>query len=259
MAATLFDVRKQRDLYRANGSFWYAYHAINRSAGKVQRLFERKTRTLELERGLPGLNTPEHMRQVWTEWDWSRGGEEWNLGLEWRRSVVDDLILANAGTDPVSLEIGPGAGRWSVALEEISARLYLVDITELSMKLCRERFAGCDNVEYRITDGNALPGLADASVDFIWSFDVFVHILPEDQRSYMREFARVMRPGAKAVIHHAGQGGINGHMRSSVTKEFFAQLVEESHLELVTQFERWGPDDRFELPVAGDVVSIFTR
>ena len=113
MAATLFDLRKQRGLDRANGSLWFAYHAINRSAGKVERLFDRKARTLELERGIPGLNTVENMRQVWTGWDWSGGGEEWNLGRDWRRSVVDELMLANAGPDPVALEIGPGAGRWS--------------------------------------------------------------------------------------------------------------------------------------------------
>jgi hypothetical protein len=28
---------------------------------------------------------------------------------------------------------------------------------------------------------------------------------------------------------------------------------------VVDQFERWGPDERFELPVAGDVVTIFER
>lgn len=259
MSAAIFDVNKQRGLYRANGPRWFAYHVINRSAGKVCREFERRARDLELTRKLPGLNTPEHMRQVWTEWDWSQGGEEWNLGVDWRRSVIEDLMLPHTGTDPVTVEIGPGGGRWSTELQALSSKLILVDLTELSMELCREKLAGADNVEYRITDGSHLPDVADESVDFIWSFDVFVHISPDDQQGYMSEFARVMKPGAKAVIHHAGQGGINGNMRSSMTSEMFAELVASHGLHLVDQFERWGPDDRFELPVAADVVSIFER
>jgi ubiquinone/menaquinone biosynthesis C-methylase UbiE len=258
-SAAVVKINKQRGLYKANGPRWFAYHVINRSAGKVCRLYERRARELELNRKLPGLNTPEHMRQVWTEWDWSQGGEEWNLGQDWRRSVVEDLMLANAGTNPVTIEIGPGGGRWSTALQAASSKLILVDLTELSMELCREKLAGADNVEYRITDGSRLPDVADGSVDFIWSFDVFVHISPADQQGYMAEFARVMRPGAKAIIHHAGLGGVNGNMRSAMTSGMFAELVHASGLKLVQQFERWGPDDCFELPVAGDVISIFER
>lgn len=256
MPATM-DVAKQRGLFKANGSLWFGYHAIDRTAGKVSHFFASRARALELERGLPGLNTPEHMKQVWTEWDWSQGGEEWNLGHDWRVSVVEDLMLPNMSASPVTVEIGPGGGRWSQHLQETSEQLILVDITELSMELCRERFAGCDNVDYRITDGAGIPGVEDGSVDFIWSFDVFVHISPADQACYMRDFARAMRPGAKAVIHHAGIGGVNMNMRSSMTKEHFAELVESNGLKLISQFERWGEDDRFGLPVDGDVVSIF--
>ena len=104
-----------------------------------------------------------------------------------------------------------------------------------------------------------MPGIPDESIDFIWSFDVFVHIAPDDQRGYMRDFARVMSPGAKAVIHHAGQGGRNANQRSSMTSDLFAHLVTEHGLRLIEQFDRWGDNGRFGLPVAGDVVSIFER
>jgi SAM-dependent methyltransferase len=259
MSVTIPDLSKQRGLYEANGSRWFAYHVINRTAGKVCRLYERKARQLELEQGLPGLNTPEHMRQVWTKWTWPEAGEEWNLGRDWRQSVVDDLMLAHLGPDPVSLEIGPGAGRWTSHLQEASKQLIVVDVAELALEMCRKRFAACDNIEYRLTDGSGVPGVDDESVDFIWSFDVFVHIAPDDQRGYLRDFARIMRPGAKAVIHHAGIGGVNGNMRSAMTRELFCELVAEHGLRVVDQFERWGPDERFELPVAGDVVTIFER
>jgi 2-polyprenyl-3-methyl-5-hydroxy-6-metoxy-1,4-benzoquinol methylase len=250
---------RERTFYTANGPLWYAYHLLDRSTAKINRLFERRVHALELERGLPGMNTVDHMRHVWTAWDWSQGGEEWNMGTEWRRAVVDDLILPYVTSHSVTLEVGPGAGRWSAALQAASAKLILVDITEISMELCRERFAECSNVEYRLTDGAGLPGMPDETIDFIWSFDVFVHIAPQDQRAYMRDFARVMRPGAKAVIHHAGQGGLNSNQRSSMTAELFARLAAELGLRLIDQFDRWGDNGIFGLPVAGDVISIIER
>jgi SAM-dependent methyltransferase len=250
---------RERGLYMANGVRWFGYHLMDRSAGKASRFFARRVYQFELEHGLPGLNTPENMARVWTEWDWSQGGEEWNLGNDWRRSVEDDLMLPRIPPASTTLEIGPGAGRWSSALQSASEKLILVDITALSLEMCRKRFGGCSNVEYYLTDGSGLPNIADASVDFIWSFDVFVHIAPDDQRSYMRDLARVMRPGATAVIHHAGDGGLSGNMRSSMTRELFAELVRANGLRLLDQFERWGDDGCFGLPVEGDVVSVFAR
>jgi len=259
MATAMPDVAKQIDLYRANGPRWFAFHALHRSTAKMSRFFERNVRELELQKGLPGLNTPRHMRQTWSEWDWSQGGEEWNLEGDWRQAVIDDLMLANIGEAGLTVEIGPGGGRWSTTLQEKSEKLVLVDVADKALDLCREKLADCSNVEYRLTDGRGIPGFADASVDFIWSFDVFVHISPEDQRGYMADFARPLKPGARGVIHHAGIGGLNGNIRSSMTKELFAQIVAEHGLKLVDQFETWGPDGQYGLPVAGDVVSVFER
>ena len=44
-----------------------------------------------------------------------------------------------------------------------------------------------------------------------------------------------------------------------MTSEMFADLVKANGLTLVDQFERWGPDGCYELPVTGDVVSVFER
>jgi SAM-dependent methyltransferase len=43
-------------------------------------------------------------------------------------------------------------------------------------------------------DGN-LPEIPDSSVDWVWSFDTFVHFHPELFDRYLREIARVLRPG----------------------------------------------------------------
>jgi SAM-dependent methyltransferase len=248
-----------RDFRSANGPRWLTYFLLERLAARAQDYAFRERADLELERRLPGENTVLNMQRAWGSWDWSDLGEEWTLSPEWRQSVIDELLLANAPNRPVSIEIGPGAGRWTDILQSISERLILLDITERTLELCRQRFAACNNIDYRLTDGASLDGVADNSVDFIWSFDAFVHIAPADQEGYVREFARVMKPEARAVIHHSGEGGRHERWRSSMTVEGFAALLEENGLQLVNQLTSWGPENEFTTPMLGDAVSIFKR
>ena len=51
-----------------------------------------------------------------------------------------------------------------------------------------------------------LLGILDACVDRVWSFDVFVHTLAEDIEPYVAEITRVLKPGGRAIIHHARDG-----------------------------------------------------
>jgi cyclopropane fatty-acyl-phospholipid synthase-like methyltransferase len=80
-----------------------------------------------------------------------------------------------------------------------------VDLLEKCVALCRERFADAvsrGTAEFRTNDGQSLGFLADASIDFVWSFDVFVHMEADVIRSYFGQFARVLQPGAVGVIHY---------------------------------------------------------
>jgi SAM-dependent methyltransferase len=256
------NLAKLRARYRDNGARWLAFHVLDHTASRVSRFFERKTRELEISADLPGVNSRRDNRTQWSNYDWSLGGEEWTASAEWRRSLIDEVMLPNMPADPVSLEIGPGAGRWSSELLAASRRLVLADISEQALKLCRQKLGEDKNLEYHVTDGASLGAVAASSIDFVWSFDVFVHIAPVDQKSYLRELARVMRPGAYAVIHHAGDAGMAGPRaawRSSMTAELFTRLVSDSGMRLVHQFERWGPNLQFTVSTAGDVITVFSR
>ena len=50
-----------------------------------------------------------------------------------------------------------------------------------------------------------LNGVPSEVVDFVWSYDVFVHLDPECVQGYLREIYRVLKSGGVAVIHHPGQ------------------------------------------------------
>ncbi len=136
-----------------------------------------EARLLSIE-GARGILGPAHRtyaghsavenRSVWTGWDWSARGNEWNDGTDpaaWKESLVRDVLLETIPAGGVVLEVGPGGGRWSEILQARADRLVLVDVTERALDLCRSRFAAAPNVEYILTEGGALPGVPDGSVE----------------------------------------------------------------------------------------------
>ena len=98
------------------------------------------------------------------------------------------------------LEIGPGAGRWTAELQGRARQLIGIDISEEAIRLCRERFGGMPNVDFRLGNGSDLAGVASGSIDAVWSFDVFVHVNRAEFKAYAAEIARVLRQGGKGVI-----------------------------------------------------------
>jgi ubiquinone/menaquinone biosynthesis C-methylase UbiE len=174
--------------------------------------------------------------------------------------VLLPLIPAGAAV----LEIGPGAGRWSEVLAPRAGRLVLVDISEEPLRRCRERLAGFDNVSYVHGRGSELPGIADASIDAVWSFDVFVHVAPSDFLAYLDEIARVLRADGVAAIHHS-DGRNRGRLlsrhgwRAPMSRELFAALAEPRGLAVTRQFDAWGQAGEFDLSAYGDAISVCCR
>jgi len=103
-----------------------------------------------------GNTVPENYEQ-WQNYDWSHGGEEWNVSPEWKQALIDDVLLRYVGRDETVLEIGPGAGRWTQVLQRVAKRLIVADLSDKCIELCKRRFAGCANIEYFLNDGQ--PGL----------------------------------------------------------------------------------------------------
>jgi ubiquinone/menaquinone biosynthesis C-methylase UbiE len=139
----------------------------------------------------------------------------------------------------------------------------LVDVAQRPLDLVAERLRGAANVEYVLTDGSALTGVEDASVDAVWSFDVFVHVGPVDQAGYLSEIARVLRPGAVAAIHHAdgrnrGMAPSRHGWRAPMTAELFATLARERGLAVERIVRTWG-DGRHSLAAYGDVITVLRR
>ena len=101
-----------------------------------------------------------------------------------------------------------------------------------------------------------------ASVDAVWSFDVFVHVAPGGQAGYLSEIARVLRPGGVAAIHHAdgrnrGVAPSRSGWRAPMTAVLFAVLARERGLVVERVVRSWssGPG----LDGFGDAITVLRR
>jgi len=196
-------------------------------------------------------------REIWSGWEWSGGGEEWTASEQWKASLVGEVLAPTMPEGGTILEIGPGAGRWTEELHARADHLVLVDITDTTLELCRQRLGDPGDVTYVRTDGTGLRGVDSASIDAIWAFDAFVHIAPLDIESYLRDICRVLCDGGVALIHHTGRRDRAG-WRAPMSGPLFANLAREHGLIVERQFDRWG-DGRYGVHLQGDVVTVLRR
>jgi ubiquinone/menaquinone biosynthesis C-methylase UbiE len=96
--------------------------------------------------------------------------------------------------DKVALEIGSGIGRIAKWMSQDFSQYIGVDVSpEMIRQASSFNFL---RTSFHAVSGGDLEGVADRSVDFVWSFAVFQHV--PDKRAifnYFKEAARVLRPG----------------------------------------------------------------
>jgi len=121
------------------------------------------------------------------------------------------LFELSRGT--VGLDVGCGFGRTLAWLHTWFDHVIGVDVSQHAIALAGQRLQGVDNVQLLVNDGASLPAtIASSSVDFIYSLNLFEHIPRSFARSYLRDFARVLAPGGRAVFNLLG--GVNQLRRS---------------------------------------------
>lgn len=109
--------------------------------------------------------------------------------------------LALKPTDHV-FELGCGVGRIGRELASEVAHWHGLDISENMLGVARERLQGVGSCDFSPLDGPRLPMLADASQDKGYCVAVFIHMDKEDMVLYLREVARVLKPGGLFYFDH---------------------------------------------------------
>ena len=104
------------------------------------------------------------------------------------------------------LEIAPGFSRWTSFLLDHCDSLIGVDVTPKCTAACERRFVDRLGATFATNDGRSLPMVADASVDFAFSFESLVHVEADVLALYLGELARVLTEEGVAFLHHSNYG-----------------------------------------------------
>jgi SAM-dependent methyltransferase len=155
-----------------------------------------------------------------------------------------------------ALEIGCGPGRLMKPLSRHFGEIYGVDVSDEMIGLARERLRDVPNARVEATDGASLARFEDDSIDFVYSYAVFQHVPSKDVvREYMRETARVLKPGGifrgqfnglPALANPDTWGGVSftaGEIRE-FTKEHGLRLLALEGLGTQYMWTTWRKPDR---------------
>ena len=100
----------------------------------------------------------------------------------------------------LAIDFGCGAGRLTRALAAHFERAIGIDVSTSMVAAAARLNADVRNAEFRVNASPRLEGIADASVDFVFSHITLQHIPTELAVGYVEEFFRVLAPGGAAVF-----------------------------------------------------------
>jgi hypothetical protein len=207
------------------------------------------------------MNSVEQNLKFWGQtYSWHEEGEEWSR--IWGGSEAQWFFVIYPRIHrflPVGaiLEIAPGYGRWTEYLMGNCQRLVGVDLSATCVEACQRRFAATPAASFHVNDGYSLDMVADASIDFAFSFDSLVHAERDVIAAYAAELAKKLTPTGVAFLHHSNLGAYcdpatgelpaavaNLHARSlSVSAKGVAEECGKVGLRCVSQeLVNWGVD-----------------
>ncbi len=162
------------------------------------------------------------------KYDWREAGEEWSAPwgssvAQWNGTILP-RIRDSLPTGTI-LEIAPGFGRWTHYLKDYCEKLLVVDKSSECIEACRERFAADSRVRCYLNDGRSLSMIPDSSVDFVFSFDSFVHPDREIVEAYLRELGTKLKIGGKGFIHHSNFGEYADSPRERIPEALAKPLI----------------------------------
>ncbi|HEX3431670.1 MAG TPA: class I SAM-dependent methyltransferase [Rhizomicrobium sp.] len=160
---------------------------------------------------MPRLTTNLHLEMLERARRRGRVPKDGLYGLHWGdpespdnnalRAVRDHWLLAYVDPAKTALEIGPGGGRWTRYMLDFH-RLYVVDYHAELLAEFRRNFPQPHIIEIQ-NNGTDFPGIPAGSVDFVFSFGVFVHLDLDIIQAYLANLRAVIHRKTQLVIQYA--------------------------------------------------------
>jgi len=108
------------------------------------------------------------------------------------KRIANALLL---NQNDVVLELGCGVGRIGREIAPLCSKWFGVDISKKLIEIAKHRMSHLNNIEFSVLHKTSLHPFPDHFFDKVYSHAVFIHIDKEDILLYLREIARVLKPG----------------------------------------------------------------
>jgi SAM-dependent methyltransferase len=165
-------------------------------------------------------------------------------GLEWGDPEIirplgfirDRYVLPYVNSQQVAVEIGPGGGRWTRYLLGFG-QLYVVDYHAELLQELKTNF-NKPNMRFIRNNGSDFPGIAEQSVDFIFSFGCFVHLDAPLIQSYLSNIKQILKPNGNGVIQYSDKSKVMGQLNaefSDNSPELMRRMVSDAGLRILEE------------------------
>ena len=174
---------------------------------------------------------------------WNRYSSKWNaakvkpedpltttsqiqyLGDEWgsRASVEDiirEFILSFVSTESRVAEFGVGGGRIATRVAKNVGFLDCFDISKSMLRRAKEELRSEPNITFHLIKSREFSSAQATKYDFIYLFDVMVHMDLHTMRDYLSEFHKMLKPSGKIFIHTSNLTSPEGWARFRSQRDF---------------------------------------
>jgi SAM-dependent methyltransferase len=146
-------------------------------------------------------------------------GEEWGPPED-VDAIVERFITPYVQPQSVIAEIGVGGGRIATRVAPSVAEFWCLDVSQEMLRRTRDALGDPSHVHYALLEEPRFPRDLGEHFDFVYSFDVFVHLDLHVMWQYAQEIARVLKPGGHAFLHTSNLAAPGGWAHFSPQEKF---------------------------------------
>lgn len=175
-----------------------------------------------------GYDDPEVARRYYEFY--GRNGLEPRIAHYFEKILDETLpqegVIVDSEKKPLSdcavLDLGSGPGITSEILQDRFAKVVAVDKAPAMVDFINQKHPLKDEIDARQGDFAEQLPLKDQSVEVVVSFNTIDELQPEDEDNFLREIARVVKPGGFALINQ-----IVNASKLSMRREFHQRRQDE--------------------------------
>jgi SAM-dependent methyltransferase len=168
--------------------------------------------TVPLDSGTGERTVPKDHEESYREAHINVLGDEWASPTEVEQVVVE-YIYPYINAESVVGEIGVGGGRIASRVAGRARRFIAFDVSSEMLTKAQAALADHSNIEYVLLDEPVFGERLHGAFDFVYSFDVFVHVDLHVMWKYFRAIGAILRPGGRAFVHTANLTAPGGWAR----------------------------------------------